>query len=162
MVKAVVAKNKVVSLSYVLRDRKGEIFEYSDLPVSYLHGSHTGLFEKIERSLEGHGVGDKVTAVLGPREAFGEHDPALTFTDTVDNVPPELRFLGKELEAQNAKGEVMRFVVTNIENDKLTVDANHPLAGQSVTFEVTVKDIRDATLEELANGRAASTFAPPT
>lgn len=160
MAKAVVEKNKVVSISYVLRNQEGQIFEYSDLPVTYLHGSGGDLFPKIEEALEGQGVGDRAVVQLSPPEAFGTHDPNLTFTDDLDNVPADLRRVGVELEAQNAKGETMKFVVTCIEDGKLTVDANHPLAGQTVTFEVTVQDIRDATPEEIKNGRPQTTFHP--
>jgi len=150
-----VAKNKVVSLTYLLRNQKGDIFEYRDLPVSYVHGSGADLFPKIEQALEGRNVGDRVTVTLSPADAFGEHDPKLTFTDELENAPPELRRLGAEFEAQNAKGENIVLTVTRIENGKITVDANHPLAGQTITFEVTVQDIRNATPEEIKNGRPA-------
>ena len=153
MSKAVVEKNKVVSLSYVLHNQKGDIFEYRDLPVAYLHDSGSDLFPKIERALEGQAVGERIKVTLAPSAAFGEHDPRLTFTDDIDNVPPELRRLGVEFEAQNAKGESMIFVVTEVRDGKLTVDANHPLAGQTVIFEVTVHDIRDTTPEEIQSGR---------
>ncbi|MDH3513911.1 MAG: peptidylprolyl isomerase [Gammaproteobacteria bacterium] len=153
---AVVAKNKVISLIYVVRNEKGEIFEYRDLPVSYVHGSGTDLFPKIEQALEGHSVGDRVSVQLSPAEAFGERDPKLTFTDDIENAPPELRRIGAEFEAQNAKGESIMLTVTRIEGDKITVDANHPLAGQTIRFEVTVQNIRDATAEEIRNGRPAS------
>ncbi len=153
---AVVAKNKVISLIYVVRNEKGEIFEYRDLPVSYVHGSGADLFPKIEQSLEGRAVGDRVSVQLSPAEAFGERDPKLTFTDDIENAPPELRRIGAEFEAQNAKGESIMLTVTRIEGDKITVDANHPLAGQTISFEVTVQDIRDATDEELRDGRPAS------
>ncbi len=156
-----VTKNKVVSINYVLRNENGDIFEYRDLPISYLHGCGSDLFPKIEGALEGRKIGDRVVVQLSPEEAFGEHDPKLTFTDDIDNVPPELRRIGTEFEAQNAKGESMTFVVTRIENGKLTVDANHPLAGQTVTFEVTVADIRDATTEEVATGKPGAPFLPP-
>lgn len=151
----VVTKNKVVSLIYVVRNEKGDIFEYRDLPVSYVHGSGADLFPKIEQSLEGHAVGDRVSVQLSPVEAFGERDPKLTFTDDIDNAPPELRRIGAEFEAQNARGESIMLTVTRIEGDKITVDANHPLAGQTINFEVTVRDIRDATDEEIRNGRPA-------
>jgi len=151
----VVTKNKVVSLIYVVRNEKGDIFEYRDLPVSYVHGSGADLFPKIEQSLEGHAVGDRVSVQLSPAEAFGERDPKLTFTDNIDNAPPELRRIGAEFEAQNARGESIMLTVTRIEGDKITVDANHPLAGQTISFEVTVRDIRDATDEEIRNGRPA-------
>lgn len=149
----VVTKDKVVSLSYTLRDERGEIFEHTDLPISYLHGSGQDLFDKIERALEGLSVGDSVEVELSPQEGFGEHDPDLTFTDDIDNVPPEFRRLGAEVEAENAQGDAMRFVVTAMENGKLTIDANHPLAGQTVRFDVTIRAIRDATPEERRLGR---------
>jgi FKBP-type peptidyl-prolyl cis-trans isomerase SlyD len=152
---AVVAKNKVVSLIYVVRNEKGEIFEYRDLPVSYVHGSGTDLFPKIEQALEGRAVGDRVAVQLTPADAFGDRDPKLTFTDDIENAPPELRRVGAEFEAQNAKGESILLTVTRIEGDRITVDANHPLAGQNISFEVTVQDIRDATPEEVRNGRPA-------
>jgi FKBP-type peptidyl-prolyl cis-trans isomerase SlyD len=152
---AVVTKNKVVSLIYVVRNEKGEIFEYRDLPVSYVHGSGADLFPKIEQALEGRAVGDRVAVQLTPADAFGDRDPKLTFTDDIENAPPELRRVGAEFEAQNAKGESIMLTVTRIEGDKITVDANHPLAGQTISFEVTVQDIRDATPEEISNGRPA-------
>ncbi|MBI3779096.1 MAG: peptidylprolyl isomerase [Gammaproteobacteria bacterium] len=152
---AVVTKNKVVSLIYVLRNQNGEIFEYRDLPVSYVHGSGADLFPKIEQALEGRTVGERVSVQLTPADAFGDHDPKLTFTDDIENAPPELRRVGAEFEAQNAKGESIVLTVTCIEGDKITVDANHPLAGQTISFEVTVQDVRDATPEEIQNGRPA-------
>jgi FKBP-type peptidyl-prolyl cis-trans isomerase SlyD len=155
MTASVVTKNRVISLVYAVRNQKGELFEYRDLPVSYVHGSGVDLFPKIEAALEGRTIGDRVVVELSPADAFGEHDPKLTFTDDIDNAPPELRHVGAEFEAQNAKGESIVLVVTRVEADKITVDANHPLAGQTITFEVTVRDIRDATPEEIRNGRPA-------
>jgi FKBP-type peptidyl-prolyl cis-trans isomerase SlyD len=155
MTASIVTKNKVVSLIYAVRNQKGELFEYRDLPVSYVHGSGADLFPKIEQALDGRAVGDRIEVQLTPAEAFGEHDPKLTFTDDINNAPPELRHVGAEFEAQNAKGESIVLVVTRVEADKITVDANHPLAGQTITFEVTVHDIRDATPEEIRSGRPA-------
>ena len=154
-----VVRNKVVALTYVLRNGRGDIFEYNDLPIEYLHGSGSELFAKVERSLEGHRVGELVNVELTPEEGFGLHEPGLTFTDDVENVPAEYRHVGAQLEAQNAKGEVMTFVVTSIENGRLTVDANHPLAGQTVRFEITIHGVRDATPDELRNGHPAG--GPP-
>lgn len=163
MTESIIENNKIVSLSYMLKDEKDEIFEYSDLPISYLHGSGSDLFDNIEQSLEGHKIGDKIHVILEPKDGFGDRDPSLSFTDDLENVPPQLRKIGAELEAQNDKGETMKFYVTEINevNGKLTVDANHPLAGQTVSFDVTITDIRDATAEELANGQPASTYGVP-
>ena len=155
MTAPVVTKNKVISLIYAVRNQKGELFEYRDLPVSYVHGSGVDLFPKIEEALDGRVIGDRIVVQLSPADAFGEHDPKLTFTDDIDNAPVELRHVGAEFEAQNAKGESIVLVVTRVEADKITVDANHPLAGQTISFEVTVRDIRDATPEEIRNGRPA-------
>jgi len=152
MVADTIRNGKVVSLTYRLFNERGDVFEQSDVPVSYLHGHNSGLFEKIEQALEGKQAGDDIQVTLNPEEGFGRRDPGLTFTDDLENVPPELRYVGAQLEAQNAKGEVLQFRVTAIEQGKLTVDANHPLAGQTVRFQVTIREIRDATPDELQRG----------
>lgn len=162
MTAAVVTKNKIVAITYSLYDEKGEMVEHTDIPVIYLHGADSDLFIPIEQALDGCKVGDTVEVILTPQEGFGAHDPSLTFSDDLENVPEELRVVGTELEAQNAKGETLKFVVKDIdtENGVLTVDANHPLAGQTVRFEVTVKEIRDPTPQELQQGGPASAFNP--
>lgn len=158
MSETIVAKDKIISVTYVLRDQKGEVFELSDLPISYLHGSGSDLFEKIESAMAGHKVGDKVQVELAPADGFGDHNPELIFSDDIDNIPEELRHIGMQFEAKNAKGEAMMFTVTDINGNTLTVDANHPLAGQTVQFEVEIKEIRDASTEELANGQPSSSY----
>ncbi len=100
-------------------------------------------------------MGERVSMTLAPEEGFGAHDPKLTFTNDLENAPPGLRQVGMEFEAQNARGEAMLLKVTHVADGKITVDANHPLAGQTVTFDVTVRDIRDVTSEELKLGRPA-------
>lgn len=161
MSRSVVAKNKVISITYVLRNQAGDIVEIRDLPVAYLHGSGSDLFPEIERALDGRAIGDRVVIELPPSAAFGAHDPNLTFTDDIENVPPELRRIGMQFEAQNDKGEARAFVVARIDRGKVTVDANHPLAGQTVTFEVTVQDVRDATPAEIKAGRPQSPLDAP-
>ena len=89
---------------------------------------------------------------MPPADGFGDHKPELTFTDDIDNVPPEHRRIGSEVTFENDKGENMHFRVTRIEDGNLTVDGNHPLAGQTVTFVVNIVDIRAATATEIANG----------
>lgn len=153
-----VARDKVVSITYTIHDDQGTLMERVDLPVSYVHGRQQELFPQIERALDGKTVGDQVQVELSPEEGFGAHDRSLAFTDDIANVPEELRYIGAELEAQNASGEVLKFVVTNIRDNELTVDANHPLAGKTIVFDVTVADIRDATDEELRDGRPANNY----
>ena len=152
MTDAVVSKQKVVSIVYQIRNETGDIMEQIDYPVSYVHGGPSDLIEKVENALEGTAVGDSVEVVLEPDEAFGPHDPALTFTDDLENVPPQFRHMGAEVEMQNDEGDSRSFVVSKIEDGKLTVDGNHPMAGKRVTFVVTVKEIRDATEAEIKQG----------
>lgn len=158
----VVAKNKVIAVTYRIYNQDGEVFEHSDIPVPYVHGCGSGIFEKVEQALLGKTVGDQVEVELSPEEGFGQPDPSLTFTDELANVPPELCRVGTELEAQNSQGEVMKFVVKAIDQDAgtLTVDGNHPLAGQTVKFIVTVADIRDASPEEIRSGQVNAPQTP--
>lgn len=148
-----VTRNKAVYLTYVILNQAGDVFEQYDMPIGYIHGANSALFEKIEAAIEGHHVGDSVEVELSPAEGFGEPDPALIFTDDIANVPPEYRSLGATVEFENDAGEAMQFNVTKIADGKLTIDANHPLAGQTVSFKVNIVAIRDATLNEIANGK---------
>lgn len=152
MSESIVSKNKAVYITYSILDQ-AQVVEQSDVPIGYVHGAGSGLFERVEDALEGAAIGDKLEVILSPEQGFGAHDPALTFTDDIENVPPEYRYLGAEVEFENESGEAMKFLVSRIENGKLTVDGNHPFAGKTVKFVVTVLAIRDANPDEIANGR---------
>ena len=147
-----ISKDKYVSLVYTITDNSGETLERIDLPINYIHGRDSQVIETIEKALEGKQQGDEVSVSLGPDEGFGEHQEELTFTDDVENVPPQFHQLGAEVEFQNDHGEVKIFRVVKIEDGKLTVDGNHPFAGKTITYNITVKEVRDATPEELSNG----------
>jgi FKBP-type peptidyl-prolyl cis-trans isomerase SlyD len=149
-----VAANKIVSITYSITSPDGTILEQSDLPVTYLHGGNSDLFDKIEKALEGCAVGDEITVAFEPGEAFGPHDPDLTFTDDLANVPPQFQQVGAQVEMQNDQGDTKIFFVTEIADGKLTVDGNHPFAGKAINYRVQVKDVRDATQEELQQGGA--------
>ena len=97
-------------------------------------------------------MGDMVHVTLTPEEGFGPHRPELTFTDDIENVPVEFHSIGAEVEFQNDHGESKIFRVSEIKDGKLTVDGNHPFAGKSITYNITVKEVRDATPGELAKG----------
>ncbi len=155
MTDTVVGKNKVVSITYSIKDEDGEVIEQSDFPVSYAHGGVNKMFPDVEAALEGHAAGDTIDVVLPPEKAFGQRDPSLTFTDDLKNVPPEFRHLGAEVEMQNDQGETRAFIVSRIEHGKLTVDGNHPFAGKTLTYSVTVRKIRDAVEEEMKKGVSA-------
>jgi FKBP-type peptidyl-prolyl cis-trans isomerase SlyD len=144
--------NKVVSFTYTIMEEGGEVLEQSDLPISYVHGGKHDLFEKIEQELEGCVENDVVQVKLTPEEGFGPYDPGLTYTDDLENVPEEFRRIGAEVEMMNDQGDSRKFKVTQIENGKLTVDGNHPMAGKQIIFNIKVTAIRDATPDEVSNG----------
>jgi FKBP-type peptidyl-prolyl cis-trans isomerase SlyD len=152
MTEPTVAANKVVSVTYSIIDESGEVLEQSDLPVDYLHGSENGLFMKVEEALEGKAAGDSVEVTLTPEEGFGQRDPTLTYSDKIENVPPEYRKLGAEAEFRNEQGGSIKMVVTHVDNGTITLDGNHPFAGKSLTFHVKIVGVRDATAEELESG----------
>lgn len=147
-----ITKDKVVTVSYRIEDEQGETIEAVETPVSYLHGRDSGLFEKVEEALDGKAVGDVVSVTLSPEEGFGNWNPEMTFSDAIENVPPEYRKLGAVAEFMNEEGESLQMTVTHVDAGTVTLDGNHPLAGKTVTFHVKVLDTRDATPEELQNG----------
>lgn len=147
-----VGREKVVTFTYSISDESGEILEQSDIPISYVHGGRHDLFEKVEHALDGSVVGDSIDVRLTPEEGFGAHDPKLTYTDDLENVPPEFQHIGAEVEMVNDQGESMKFTVTSIEDGKLTLDGNHPMAGKAIIFHIKVIDTREATPAEVANG----------
>lgn len=150
MSEQIVSHNKVVSFTYRITDETGKTVEQADIPLEYLHGSpENRMFPKVEAALEGKGVGETVEVTLTPDEAFGQYDPSLTFTDDLDNIPQEYRVVGARPQFQNDKGETLELTVTEIEDDELTLDANHPLAGKTITFHVTIDGVREAHDSEL-------------
>ncbi|MCK5662638.1 MAG: hypothetical protein KAI17_04085 [Thiotrichaceae bacterium] len=147
-----IKKDKYVELTYAILDAQGDIKERVDIPIKYIHGRDSGLFPKIEKALEGQVKGARVEVSLTQHEGFGPSDPNLIFTDDMANIPPQFHQVGAEVEMQNDRGVAKKFTVSKIENGKLTVDGNHPLAGQTIKFVVTVGEVRDATDDELKNG----------
>jgi FKBP-type peptidyl-prolyl cis-trans isomerase SlyD len=140
----VVGNGKYVSLSYTMLDPRGQVVEQHDLPVGYVHGSDTQLIGHMDKAIAGHRAGDEVELSLPPEQALGPRDESLTFTDDLENVPPEFRRIGAEVQMQNDRGESRTFYVTRIEHGKLTMDGNHPLAGQPLTVRVKIHEVRDA------------------
>ncbi|MDH3342778.1 MAG: peptidylprolyl isomerase [Gammaproteobacteria bacterium] len=147
-----IAKNKFVSLTYSITDESGEVVERIDLPVPLILGHNSQLIEQIETALVGKKTGDVVSVELSAEQGFGPHQPELMFTDDLQNVPEEFQRIGAEVQMQNDQGEIKEFRVVSIENGKLTVDGNHPLAGKAITYNITITEVRDPTPEEMTNG----------
>ncbi|HSO06118.1 MAG TPA: peptidylprolyl isomerase [Pelomicrobium sp.] len=148
----IVSKNTVVSLTYELFDAQGKLIERSADPVTYLHGGYMGIFPRVEEALEGKQPGDQCTVRMEPDDAFGDYDAELVRVEERKLFPAEvkvgMRFEGRREGSQ----ESAIFTVTDIAEDKVVVDGNHPLAGMALRFECSVTDVREATEEEVAHG----------
>ena len=146
----IVDKNKVVSFHYTLKNAAAEQMETSREkdPMSYLHGANN-IIVGLEKAMEGHSIEDEFVVTVEPEEGYGIRNEK-----NVQRVPlKRLNGIGKisagqVLNLQTNKGQV-QVTVLKVGRFNVDVDGNHPLAGEQLTFEVEVMDIRDATEEEL-------------
>ena len=145
-------KDTVVELTYELTDGDGKLIERTEDPIEYLHGGYDGIFPLVERALAGKGVGDSCRVRLEPDDAFGEYDAELMHLEPRNKFPPDvavgMRFEGRGVES----GTKLVYTVTDVAEDKVVVDGNHPLAGRTLQFVCTVTAVRAATAEEIAHG----------
>ena len=144
MTDEIIELGKYVALIYTIVDDRGEVVEQHDVPLGFVYGSDTELIGSMDEAVVGKRKGDQVEVKLSPEQGVGPYDPDLTFTDQIENVPPQFRTLGAEVQMQNDQGETQSFYVTKIEDGMLTVDGNHPLAGKELTVRVTITEVRDA------------------
>ena len=149
-----ISKNKYVEFTYQITEENGDLIEQVSMPVGYAYGGAQQMFDAVEAALEDMQAGEKASVTLAAGEAYGDHDPALTFTDDLSNVPPQFQKIGAQVEMQNENGESKVFVVSAIDDKTITVDGNHPMAGKKVIFNITVLSVRDATIEEI-NGQVS-------
>ena len=149
-----IAKDTVVSLRYELYDSEGELLEKVDDPVSYLHGGYDGIFPLVEEALHDKDVGVQCNIVLQPDDAFGEYDHELVQVEERSAFPEDIA-IGMQFEGgpEGADEEDFSlYTVVEINDDEVTVDGNHPLAGKTLSFNCTVTGVRPATAEELMHG----------
>jgi FKBP-type peptidyl-prolyl cis-trans isomerase SlyD len=145
-------KDTVVTLTYTLTDTDGEVLEKSSDPVSYLHGGYDGIFPAVETAIEGSEPGDEVDVTLEPADAFGEYDAELVRVEPRHLFPEELT-VGMQFEgAGSNSGTAHLYTVTDIADDKVVVDGNHPLAGERLRLQCRVTEVRAAQPEEIAHG----------
>ena len=149
-----VAKNCVVTLDYHVTDPDGEVVDEGREPLIYLHGGFDDIFPLIEESLQGKKVGESVKVKLQPDEAFGEYDADMVQVEPRKDFPKEIE-VGMQFEGGPEEGEedeIVIYRVTEIADDKVVLDGNHPLAGMALIFTCTVTAIRPASAEELEHG----------
>lgn len=147
-----IEKDTVVELTYELTDADGKVIEQTDDPIEYLHGGYDGIFPLVERELSGKGVGDSCRVRLEPDDAFGEYDAELLHLEPRSKFPADVA-IGMRFEGRGAEsGTKLIYTVTDVAEDKVVVDGNHPLAGKTLQFKCTVTAVRAATEEEIAHG----------
>ena len=160
-----IEKNTIVSLRYKLTDAQNNVIEEPDTPMVYLHGGYEGTFPKIESLLDGQDVGYEASIQLEPSEAFGEYDPDLLKIEPRVRFPEPLevgmQFEGvpeaDEEEVEHAAvdsdedEEPLIYTVTDVADNQVVLDGNHPLAGMALRFWVQVEDVRAATDDEIEN-----------
>jgi FKBP-type peptidyl-prolyl cis-trans isomerase SlyD len=147
-----------VVLDYVLYDEDGDVLEATDdeegRPLGFVWG-YGFMVPGLERALEGMKAGDTKELVIPPEEAYGARDEALEhWVDRADF--PEGIEVDDEFGAESEDGEEITLRVVEIAEDAVLVDANHPLAGETLRFEVMVRSVRPATAEEIGAARAVA------
>lgn len=150
-----IADDKVVSFHFTLTNDQGEVIESSrsQAPLTYLHG-HGHLLASLEKALAGKASGEKFAVTLAPEEAYGQYDQALVQMVERSVFPGNTEIqVGMQFVAEFPNGERV-FTITDIEEDRVTIDGNHPLAGETLSFDIEIVEIRDATEEELTHGHA--------
>ena len=150
-----IAKDTVAKIAYTLTDPNGQVIDSSTGrgPLAYLHGA-SNIIPGLESALEGKGAGDSLAVTVPPEQGYGQRDPNLV------QPVPRASFQGvadikKGMQFQAQTPDGARIVtVVDVDPQNVTVDANHPLAGMELKFDVKVVDVRAATAEELQHGHA--------
>jgi FKBP-type peptidyl-prolyl cis-trans isomerase SlyD len=149
-----IEKNTVVTVHYKLSDAQGNLIEESREPMVYLHGGYENTLPKIEEALEGKDVGFETMIQVEPDDAFGEYDSTLVKIEPRNRLPTPLE-IGMQFEGMpdgaDSAEEGRIFTVTDIADDKVVLDGNHPLAGIALRFALNVAEVRAATDEEIAH-----------
>ncbi|MHC3994772.1 FKBP-type peptidyl-prolyl cis-trans isomerase [Thiomicrolovo sp. ZZH C-3] len=148
-----ITKNTLVTLDYELSTADGTLLNPDDSELMYLHGGYGQIFARLEAELEGKQAGDDVYVALSPAEAFGEYDGSLIVEEALSELPDDLE-VGMEIEGhlESDPDDMIIYTVKEIRGDEAVLDGNHPLAGSSLVFDGTVKEVQlldDAAVREL-------------
>jgi FKBP-type peptidyl-prolyl cis-trans isomerase SlyD len=146
-----IAKDCIVSLQFTLTNDTGQVLDRSppDQPLQYLHGA-AGILPALERALAGKAAGESFDVTLPPEQAFGDRQPRLIeVLPRGDWTNSHQMAVGLQVERRDEAGQKVMYVIKALDADTVTLDANHPLAGQTLRFQGTVLDVRAATADEL-------------
>jgi FKBP-type peptidyl-prolyl cis-trans isomerase SlyD len=156
-----IAQDTVVVLDVQLSDVHGNLIQQSAEAVQYLHGGYEGIFPLVEEALVGRSPGEKIEVRLEPEDAFGEYDAELVQLAERSQFPPELA-IGMQFEQEGGPdNDLLIYTVTDIADDQVVLDGNHPLAGMALSFACTVVAVRDASAGEIERGYADDDSAGP-
>jgi FKBP-type peptidyl-prolyl cis-trans isomerase SlyD len=152
-----VAKDTVVSLDIEVSDVWGNLLERSERSLAYLHGGYDGIVAAVEEALDGKQAGDQLSIRLEPEDAFGDYDEELVRVEAREKFPETLE-VGMQFEGvpgdEAEPAEVVIYTVTDVADDAVVLDGNHPYAGIALQFNCTVRDVRVATANEIDQGYA--------
>ena len=149
-----VAKNTVVTLDYNVTDPDGVLVDPGAEPIVYLHGGYDDIFPMIEEAMQGKKVGESAIIKMQPDDAFGEYDAELIQVESRSGFPKDLE-VGMQFEGVPDGADdddILIYRVTEIADDKVVMDGNHPLAGMALVFTCTVTAVRPASAEEIEHG----------
>jgi FKBP-type peptidyl-prolyl cis-trans isomerase SlyD len=147
------ASGMVVTMHYTLTDDSGEILDSSrgGEPLSYLHG-HGNIIPGLEKALEGVIAGHKAKVSVPAEEGYGEKNPEAIFEAPREHFPPDMELkVGERVTADGPEGPIS-FMIVSVNDKGAVLDANHPLAGQTLHFDVEIVRVREATKEEIDHG----------
>jgi FKBP-type peptidyl-prolyl cis-trans isomerase SlyD len=148
-----IQNGKFVELTYKVTDKKsGHVLTRVEFPLGYVHGHNEILAPSVHRELEGKSAGDVIEVIIDGNQIFGPRDESLVFSDDIENVPEEYRQVGTSILMEGDSGQVRSFLVTHVDDERLTVDGNNPLCGREVVFTLQIVTVRDATDAETRIG----------
>lgn len=148
-----IAKDRVITLSYTLKDNDDNILDQSDDgSFCYLHGA-SNIIPGLENALTGKIAGDELSVSIPPEEAYGMRDAAREQEVPRNMFPPEQEIeVGMQFHAESPDGQAVMVIISKVEEETIFVDGNHPLAGVQLNFDVKIMEIRDASEEEIEHG----------
>ncbi|MCW8883349.1 MAG: peptidylprolyl isomerase [Sedimenticola sp.] len=153
---------KAVILDYVTRDQSGEIIDSSanDGYLTYIHGTES-LIPALEEALSGHQQGEKLSISISCDDAYGERDESLIESVPRENFPGvEQIEVGMQFQTEMEEGVPFMVTVVDLDDESVTVDGNHPLAGKVLNFDLEIIEVRDASSDEIEHGHVHHDGAP--
>jgi FKBP-type peptidyl-prolyl cis-trans isomerase SlyD len=159
-VSELIRDGKFVELTYKVTDRKsGHVLTRVEFPLGYVHGHNEILAPSVHMQLEGKSAGEVIEVAIDGNQIFGPRDESLVFSDALENVPEEYRQVGTSILMENDNGQTRSFLVTHMDDERLTVDGNNPLCGREVVFILEILTVRDATDAETKAGGSVNAGA---